>query len=53
MTLGAGIAVQKTLRFLKAEDIIKSICVNSPLIDKIIALIWLFLSTSHCLILCL
>lgn len=30
--LGAGIAVQKTLRFLKAEDTIKSMCVNSLLL---------------------
>lgn len=40
--MGAGIAVQKTLRFLRAEDAIKSKCINSPLIDKIIALTWLF-----------
>jgi len=32
MRKGAGVAVQKTLRFLKAEDTIKSMCINSPLL---------------------
>lgn len=40
--LGAGIAVQKTLRFLKVEDTIKSMYINSPLVDKFTAFIWLF-----------